>query len=428
MDSKLNPFAGYPASTSSHPGAGGGSRPLQPRAGAGAGGAGSLASGPALARVLPGTQPLPAGGFAKSKFSLGLQLQEDTPLGELGAALPAAAFTPLDASQGVTDDVRRLAAAGLDRGGLSQTFFTLIQDRVQTAGLGVERVAGALFQALEAQFTGGAQDSKHGGAAAAPALGLAARAAFEALGRMPGVNMEDVLRPVLAVTGQPEVLLCAWLLAQQDDKGRVRADLWGTAIDQAYGVAHRSHKSQDWLQAALAGVGMAQAQHSKEAAGPADAQAFDLVALEICKRVPILTPHQIESMLARNLSDRTRLTPSLGARLKDHLVALFTTAMTSPKATPPRVGAVMVAMRNTFHSAGAEQRAAFARAAEAAIKEALDETYGGDDKAGTDMVTKTDMRRALFGRLVDGIVRRDPAPLSSSSTTTGPVAAGGKPD
>lgn len=405
MDSKFNAFGAQQGSTSLHPVEAVGFRPMHRRAG-------TQSCAPAIPVGLPASQTQPAGGFGKVNKSLGLELEDDKPLADLGARLPDGAFTPLPPAQCVISAVRLMAESGADRSGLVAGFGTLISTRV-AAGMAPERVAVALFQAIEAEFGKRPKDGKHGETTGA--LALAQRAAFEALAGSPGVNMEDMLRPVLAESGAPDVPLCAWLLAQQDEKGLIRADLWGTAMDHVRGVAHQARKSHDWTQLALTGVGQA------AAAAPMVGRqaALDHVAQEVCRRVPVLTPQQIEAMLAQNTRDRQDLGADGG--LESRLTGLLEIAMTPNAATPARVSAVLLGMRNAFHPAGPEKRQLFARAADAAIKAALNKVYGPDNAAGTDMVTKTDMRRALFGRLADGVLKADPP------TATTRAKAGGQP-
>lgn len=416
--------AGYSALNPSNPAAGGGSRPSQPQGGAPTDRRGSATPATPLPLQLPGSWQPPAGGFAKNKSSLGLYLDEDTPLNERSPALPSGAFTPLGPSQSVVEGVEYLVTAGHDRNSLAEGFSGLILNRVEQAGLQVERVAVALFQAVEAAFAAVPKDGKQGDAQRVPQE-MATRALFEALHALSWVNMEDVLRPVLAATSSrnTDLVLSAWLLAQRGSDG-IRADLWGTAMDQACGVADLGSKLASWLQTALDGIGLAQARHMEEAQGATArkvaAAAFDVFALEVCKRVPRLTPQQIESLLARNTRDRMRLVGSRDAQaLKAHIVALLTAAMVPKEATPARVGAVMVALRNAFHAAGPEARAAFAMAADGAIPLAVNETFGEDGSAGTDIITKTNMRRALFGRLADGKLQQDAKSSKASSITTG---------
>lgn len=413
--------AGYSALTPSNPVAGGGSRPSQPQGGVAADRRGSATPATTLPIPLPGTWQPPAGGFTKTKSSLGLSLEQDTPLNERGAAIPSGAFKPLEPSHSVAEGVEHLATAGHDRKSLSEAFSGLIQNRVEQAGLQVDRVAVALFQAVETAFTAVPKDSKQGGAQPVP-LEMAARALFEALFPLPGVNMEDVLRPVLAASSKPDLVLCAWLLAQRSEG--IRADLWGTAMDQACSVADLAVKRAGWLQTTLDGIGLAQVRHMEEADGAearrVAAAAFDVIALEVCKRVPRLTPQQIESLLARNTRDRERLVGGWDAQaLKLHIVALLNAAMAPNEATPARVGAVVVALRNTFHAEGAAGRAAFTVAGNAAIAEAVNETYGEDGHVGTAIITKTNMRRALFGRFADGKLQPDAKSSAASSITTG---------
>lgn len=416
--------AGYSALNPSNPAVGGGSRPSQPQSGVAGDRRGSATPATDVPVPLPGRWQPPAGGFAKTKSSLGLHLEQDTPLSERGAAIPSGAFTPLGPSHTVVEGVEHLATAGHDRKSLCEAFSGLIQNRVEQAGLQVERVAVALFQAVEAAFTAVPKDSKQGGTQPVP-LEMAARALFEALHSLPGVNMEDVLRPVLAAASSRNTghALCAWLLAQRSGDG-IRPDLWGTAMEQACGVADVAVKRAGWLQTTLDGIGLAQLRHMEEADGaPARqvaAAAFDVIALEVCKRVLQLTPQQIESLLARNTRDRERLVGSRDPQaLKLHIVALLNAAMAPNEATPARVGAVVVALRNAFHAQGPAGRAAFTVAANAAIALAVNETYGEDGHAGTDIITKTNMRRALFGRFADGKLQPDAKSSVASSTTTG---------
>lgn len=416
--------AGYSPLNPSNPAAGGGSRPSQPQGGAPADRRGSATPAATLPTSLPGTWQPPAGGFAKNKSSLGLYLEEDTPLNERSPALPSGAFTPLGPSHSVVEGVEHLVTAGLDRKSLAEAFSGLIQNRVEQAGLQVERVAVAMFQAVEAAFAAVPKDSKQGSAQRVPQE-MAMWALFEALHALPWVNMEDVLRPVLAATssGHTDLVLCAWLLAQRSSDG-IRADLWGTAMDQACSVADVAVKRAGWLQTTLDGIGLAQVRHVEEAQGAkaigVAAAAFDVIALEVCKRVPRLTPQQIDSLLARNTRDRERLVGSRDAQaLKAHIVVVLNAAMAPNEATPARVGAVMVALRNTFHAQGPAGRAAFTIAGNGAIQQAVDETYGDDNSAGTDIITKTNMRRALFGRFADGKLQPDGKSSVASSITTG---------
>jgi hypothetical protein len=384
----------------------------------------------------------PAGGYLKVQQAdqKGEHKPTQRRLSAQHPQLPSGAFESLPGHEILRDALQLLKPSQSSPAELREGMKKLVMHQV-LHGFQPTRVAVALAQATEGAF--GVPDRDDKSASGEPAgFGRLLRAVFEAFGELAGVNLSDLLEVTLASSGQPRTVVVSWLLAQAPD-GLPRGDLWATAMEAIAGVADKAGKSGDWLHAALAGITTAQqccwvdavaalrrarisealeSQMSMAGAagkGPDAAMTlcqrtvanWEAVQRELCHHAPTFTPAQIHDFLVAAVHAEQRAQQLLEhpldlVALQSRITALLGVAFEAEEISIARCGAIVAGVRNGVELAWtASARAAYAPKLREGIEEALsvlDMALGADPKA------KSDYRRFLMGRLVDGLVRAAP--------------------
>lgn len=219
-----------------------------------------VGSRPSMVSTPARALPPPAGGFQRRQSATPPEEHKALP----AAGLPSGVFTPLKPEQSVDSSVALvLDGAKGDIAAMRSGFAKLLSTRV-AGGVDLDRAAVAMLQSIEARLEPVVKDGKHEAqpSAADPVLG----AALQALRSLPSVNMIDVLKPLLAQTGQPDALIRAWFDAQTDDQGQIHGSYWTSALEVLAAVASQANKGTDWAAQGLDGVVSALDEHLAAAA------------------------------------------------------------------------------------------------------------------------------------------------------------------
>lgn len=219
-----------------------------------------VGSRPSMVSTPERALPPPAGGFQRRQCATPPEEHKALP----AAGLPSGVFTPLKQEQSVDSSVALvLDGAKGDIAAMRSGFAKLLSTRV-AGGVHLDRAAVAMLQSIEARLEPVVKDGKHEAqpSAANPVLG----AALQAVRSLPSVNMIDVLKPVLAQTGQPDALIRAWFDAQTDDQGQIHGSYWTSALEVLAAVAAQANKGSDWVTQGLEGVVSALDEHLAGAA------------------------------------------------------------------------------------------------------------------------------------------------------------------